>query len=199
MAGTPDDMTVIAQVLGGDTDAFEILLARYECAVAQLVAAHVPGCHVDEVAHDTFIRAYKSLPGYVPVKPFPNWLTTIATRSCHDFWRKQYRCKEAPVCDLSDDGQRFIENALAAESKEEFDQMARQQEARELLDLVLDKLSPLDRMILTLTYLEERSVRETSDMLGISMPNVKIRAFRAKRKLRGFLKLHGIQGGLHEY
>lgn len=197
MAGKPDDMRVIADVLDGDVNAFEHLLDRYEIAVARVVAAHVPGEHVAEVAHETFIRAYKSLPGYAPTKPFINWLTTIATRSCHDFWRQQYRRKEAPACDLSEDGQHFLETALAPQSKDDFDALARQQEARQLLDLVLDQLAPLDRMILTLTYLEERSVRETADMLDISVPNVKVRAFRAKRKLKSFLKRHGIQGGLH--
>ncbi len=198
MAGQPDDMLIIADVLGGDIDAFEQLLARYETSVARQVAAHVPGEHVAEVAHETFIRAFKSLPGYAPVKPFGNWLATIATRSCHDFWREKYRRKEAPVCDLSDDGQRFIEYAMAVDSKEEFEKLARASEAREILALVLDQLTPLDRMVLTMVYLEERSVRETAHTLGISVPNVKVRSYRAKRKLKSFLKRHGIQGGLHE-
>lgn len=197
MAGQPDDMQVITEVLGGDTDAFEVLLERYESTVARVVAAHVPGDHVAEVAHETFIRAYKSLPGYAPIRPFANWLTTIASRACHDFWRAQYRRREAPACDLSDDGQRFLEAALATESRDRFDAFVRQREAREVLGLVLDLLSPMDRMVLTLTYLEERPVKETAEMLGISVPNVKARSFRAKKKLKSFLKRHGIQGGLH--
>jgi len=198
MAGKPDDITVIATVLDGDVNAFELLLARYEAPVAHMIAAHVPGQHVTEVAHETFIRAFKSLSGYAPVKPFQNWLTTIAARSCHDFWRERYRRREAPVCDLSDDGQRFMETALAAQSKEVFETLARQDEARELLALVLDHLGPMDRMVITMTYLEERTARETSEMLGISVPNVKVRTFRAKRKLKSFLKRHDIQGGSHE-
>lgn len=198
MAGKPDDMVIIADVLSGDVNAFELLLERYEVSVARIVASHVPGEHVAEVAHVTFIRAYKSLPGYTPVKPFLNWLTTIATRCCHDFWRDHYRRKESPASDLSVDGQRFIETALAEKSRDAFDTLARQQEAQQVLALVLDQLAPMDRMVLSLTYLEERSTKETADMLGISAPNVKVRAFRAKRKLKSFLKRHGIQGGLHE-
>jgi len=195
MPGTPDDMTIITKVLNGDADAFRHLLDRYEAPVARLVAAHVPGNCVAEVAHDTFIRAYRSLPGYKPVRPFCNWLTTIATRSCHDFWRDRYRRREAPASDMSEDGQRFMEIALASDSVEAFESIARQHEVREILSLVLNQLSPLDRMVLTMTYLEERSVKESAEMLGISIPNVKVRSFRAKRKLRSFLKRHGIQGG----
>lgn len=197
MAGQPDDMSIIAAVIDGDVNAFELLLTRYEGPVTRLVAAHVPGEHVNEVAHEAFIRAFKSLPGYTPKRPFLNWLTTLAIRSCHDFWRDRYRRKEAPASDLSEDGQRFIENALAAKSREEFERLAQASEAKELLTLVLAQLHPLDRLVLTLTYLEERSAREASEMLGISVPNVKIRAYRAKRKLKGFLKRHRIQGGLH--
>lgn len=195
MPGIPDDMMIITEVLNGDSDAFRHLLDRYEARVARLVAAHVPGDSVAEVSHDTFIRAYKSLAGYKPIKPFGNWLTTIATRSCHDFWRDRYRSREVPACDMSENGQRFIENALAADSVEAFEAIARQREAREILSLVLDQLSPLDRMVLTMTYLEEQTVKDSAEMLGISASNVKIRSFRAKRKLRSFLKRHGIQGG----
>ena len=157
MPGIPDDMTIITEVLNGDSDAFRHLLNRYDALVARLVAAHVPADSVAEVSHDTFIRAYKSLARYKPIKPFGNWLTTIATRSCHDFWRNRYRNKEAPACDMSEDGQQFIENALAADSVEAFESLARQREAREILSLVLNQLPPLDRMVLTMTYLEGRS------------------------------------------
>ena len=195
MAGQPDDMSIIAQVVGGDVDAFEHLLARYEAPVTSLVAAHVPAEHVAEVAHEAFIRAFKALPGYVPKRPLRNWLTTIALRSCHDFWRARYRRREAPASDLSEDGQQFMETAMAADSREEFERLARAREAKEVLALVLDRLSPMDRLVITLTGLEERTVGEAAEMLGISVPNVKIRAHRARRKLRHFLKRHGIQGG----
>ena len=116
MAGKPDDTSVIAQVLGGDANAFEVLLERYEMRIARIVAAHVPGGHVAEVSHEVFIRAYKSLGKYKPTRPFINWLTTIATRSCPDFWREHYRRREAPASDLIENGQLFLEQSLASES-----------------------------------------------------------------------------------
>lgn len=195
MPGQPDETAIIARILAGEIDAYEQLMRRHESYVARLVSAHVPGERVAEVTHEAFVRAYKSLSGYSPTAPFRNWLTTIALRSCHDFWRAHYRRREAPASALSEDGQRFIETALATRSREEFERMTRQAEARQALELVLGRLKPLDRMILVLTYLEGRTVSETAAMLGISVPNVKVRSFRAKRKLKGFLKRHGIQGG----
>jgi len=193
-----DDAEVIERILDGDRDAFALLLKRHESHVSRLVAAHVPADQVAEVAHEAFIRAYRGLPGYRPIKPFRNWLTTVTLRCCKDYWRRAYRNKEAPVCDLSEDGQRWLDTALAESSAEAFEALARRRETGEILEAVLARLAPLDRMIMTLCYLEERSTGEAAEMLGISTANVKVRAFRAKRKLKGFLKRYGIQGEEHE-
>jgi len=198
MPGHLDDEQVIEQILDGDRNAFALLLERHENLVGRLVGSHIPPDQVAEVAHEVFIRAYKSLPGYSPVKPFSNWLTTIALRTCKDYWRKQYRNREALVCDLSDDGQHWLDTAMAEESSEAFESSVRQHEVKEILQVVLARLSPLDRMVLSLTYLEERTISETAEMLGISVPNVKVRSFRARRKLKSFLKRYGIQGEEHE-
>jgi RNA polymerase sigma-70 factor, ECF subfamily len=158
----------------------------------------VPTDQASEVAHEAFIRAFRGLPGYRPIKPFRNWLTIVTLRCCKDYCRRAYRNREAPVCDMSEDGQRWLDTAMAAASTEEFETLARRHELGEILEAVLAMLSPQDRMVMTLCYLEERSTRETAEMLGISVPNVKVRAFRARRKLKGFLKRYGIQGEEHE-
>ncbi|XPV75599.1 MAG: RNA polymerase sigma factor [Desulfovibrio sp.] len=198
MPQTQDDISVIADILNGNNNAFEQLLIRHEQSVVRIVAAHIPKENVAEVVHETFIKAYKSLANYKPIKPFRNWLGTIATRTCHDYWRVKYRRREAPVCEICKDGQHFLETAMASDSLEEFNKLARRDEARELLGLVLDQLAPLDRMVLTMTYLEGYSIKETAEHLDISTPNVKVRGFRAKKKLKAFLKRYGIQGGMYE-
>ncbi|WP_419785400.1 RNA polymerase sigma factor [Pseudodesulfovibrio sp.] len=67
-------MSIIAAVVSGDVNAFGQLLERYEAHVSHLAAAHVPGDCVGEVAHETFVRAFKALPGYRPKAPFVNGL-----------------------------------------------------------------------------------------------------------------------------
>ena len=192
-----DDTTIIQHILDGNSNAFEQLMVRHENTVVRMVASHVPQKHVQELVHETFIRAYQSLEKYKPIKPFENWLTTIAVRTCHDFWRKQYRSKEAPACDLSTDGQRFLETVQASDSTEQFEAAARSREIKELLTTLLSKMTPLDRMILTMTYLEGYSGKETAEALGISLANVKVRSFRARLKLKSSLKRYGIQGGMY--
>lgn len=87
------------------------------------------------------------------------------------------------------DGQReWVERAAADPSGGSIDDIGREVEAREVLDWALARLSPEDRMVLELVYLEGLSVREVADLLGWSTANVKIRSFRSRRKLQKLLK-----------
>lgn len=191
--GNRDWITVCA-VLEGDVDSFALLIERYKEYVAIIVRSHVPVASVAEVSHEVFVRAYKSLAGYKPTHPFKHWLSTIAVRSCTDFWRMHYRNRETVASEFSEDAQQWLETACFADSEEAYEALSRQQEARNVLEQVLHRLSPLDRMVLTMTQLDEYSLKETANLLGISVANVKIRSFRAKRTVRKYLKELGIEG-----
>ena len=184
MSDSHDDWAVVQEVLAGDTDAYAKIIRRYQGMVVAMVAARVPTDQAEEVAHTAFIRVFRALKRYRPSAPFRNWLTTIVLRTCHDFWRKHYRSREVMVSDLSRTAEQWMQSTLAAGSDAEYRELAERQEARETLDQLLDMLSPLDRDIVTCIYLEERSVNETAAMLDISVANVKVRAFRARRKMR---------------
>jgi RNA polymerase sigma-70 factor, ECF subfamily len=176
--------------VAGDVDCFEELLMRYQEHVGRIVAGHVPREMVDEVAHDVFVRAYTSLPTYSFRTPFSHWLSTIAVRSCYNVWRSVSARKEVPLSgpsDVPEEQQQWTEHLLAAESKERFDTMVRQQDAANLLQRALAQLSPENRMVVTLVHLEGRSVREAAELLGWSVVNVKVRAYRVRQQLRKIL------------
>lgn len=193
MESLNEDWETVCAVLEGDTAAYALIIDRYQTHVATIVGAHVPSQHVPEVAHETFVRAYSSIASYAPKRPFKHWLTTIALRSCTDFWRSHYRKKESPVCDFSDNSTQWLEAVCFAESEGEFERLSQAHEARDVLSRVLDLLQPLDRMVLVMTQLEEYSSKETAELLGISSANVKVRVFRAKRTLKKLLKKYGIE------
>lgn len=184
-AQTPvhNDQEIVHRVLDGETDRFADLIERYRQHVAKIVTGHVPFDQVEEVAQDVFIRVFTGLNGYSGRTPFEHWLSSIAVRTCYDFWRERGRQEQA-VSSLASEHQAWIEQALAAESDEQFREQASRREARDLLDKALSRLSAEDRMVLTLVYLEGRSVREAAGLLGWSVVNVKVRAHRAKRALR---------------
>ncbi len=183
----PSDAEIVRRVIEGEINAFESLLLRYKDHVLGVVKKHVPYNEVEETAHDVFVRAYQSLSTFKGRSSFKQWLSTIAVRTCYDFWRKRYRSRELPMSSLTEEHQEWLERVVSNRSGQSFDDKASQREARELLDWALDRLSPGDRMILELVYLEGLSGREAADLLGWSVANVKVRSLRARRKLRNLL------------
>lgn len=181
---TSADYAIVQQVLAGDTDVFSRLIDRYEARVFALAGRHVPRDSVAELAQEIFVDAYRSLGTYSPLKGFGHWLTRIAIRRCHDYWRAHYRKREVPMSQLENDaGERIREAALADPGKAVSDV-----ELRDYLDKVLDHLEPDDRMVLVLVHFEEYSVKEAADLLEWSTAKVKVRAHRARKRLRAILE-----------
>ncbi len=84
---TPSDVEIVRQVVDGDVNAFELLLNRHRDHVLKIVKKHVPYEQIEETAHDVFVRAYQSLPTFKNKSHFRHWLSSIAVRTCYDFWR----------------------------------------------------------------------------------------------------------------
>jgi RNA polymerase sigma-70 factor (ECF subfamily) len=182
------DAEIVHQVVSGDVNAFERLLKRYEAHVVRIVKKHIPFDKVEEVAQDVFVRTYQSLPNFRRDDSFKKWLSTITIRTCYDFWRRHYRYREIPVSSLSEKHQVWLEEATATRSSQSFDEGDSQREAREILDWALDRLSPENRMVLELVYLEGYSVKEAANLLGWSAAKVKVRSFRSRKKLHKLIK-----------
>ena len=183
----PSDAEIVRRVIEGEINAFESLLLRYKDHVLQVVKKHVPYNEVEETAHDVFVRAYQSLSTFKERSSFKQWLSTIAVRACYDFWRKQYRSREMPMSSFTEEYQEWLEKVVSNRSDQSFEDKDSQKKAREFLDWALDRLSPEDRMVLELVYLEGLSGREAADLLGWSVANVKVRSLRARRKLRNLV------------
>ncbi len=169
-----DDETDIARVRSGDVDAFEGLIDRHKQHVARVISRNVPPAQVEELAHETFVAAYTSLPSYRPTHPFEHWLTRIALRACSEFWRREYRDRDRRSVTL--------EEAPPAAS------VADEESQRELLAWALDQLELENRQVITLVYFEDLSVKEAAELLGWSQAKVKVRTFRARKLLREILE-----------
>lgn len=187
-----DDLEVIKRVLQGNADDFEVLLKRYDSYVFSIVAKHIPYDMVEDVAHEVFITAYKSLPAYRADTPLKHWISKIAVRRCYDFWRNHYRSREMPMTSLSEEHCKWFDTVVSDQSHESFRQEESRKELREILEWALGRLSPEDRMVVTLLYMEGLSVKEAADILGWSVINVKVRAHRSRNKLHKHLS--GILG-----
>jgi RNA polymerase sigma-70 factor (ECF subfamily) len=185
---TPSDAEIIRRILNGDVNSFEHLLKQYQDHVLRIVKKHVPHHEVEEMAQEAFVRAYQALPGFKGEGSFRQWLSAVAVRTCYDFWRKRYRSRELSMSDLSEKHREWLERTLSNESNQSFHEKSRENEAREVLDWALSKLSAGDRMVIELVYFEGYSVKEAAGLLGWSAANVKVRSFRSRKKLETLLK-----------
>ncbi|NWF55060.1 MAG: RNA polymerase sigma factor [Syntrophaceae bacterium] len=186
------DAEIIGQVIEGNVNAFETLMTRYQDIVLKIVKKRVPFSNLEETAQDVFIRVYQSLPTFKGKCNFSQWVSSIAVKTCYDYWRKTYKSQEVSMSSLSEQHQNWLGEAVADSSESPLDEKVSQKEGMELLKWALGQMSPEDRMVLELVYLEGLSGKEAANILGWSLANVKIRSLRSRRKLEkllsGFMK-----------
>ena len=187
-APSPADAEIVARVLSGDVNAFQILIERHQLHVLKIVCGKVPREAELEVAQDAFARAFTSLKTFDSSRPWRNWLSGIAVRTCSDYWRERRWRREIPHSSLSEAEQVWLEKRVQETGSAGAGMDPSQQvEARQLLDWALEHLPPQDRLVLILVHVEEYSVAEAAEMLGWGQAKVKVRAFRARKKLRSIL------------
>ena len=124
---------------------------------------------------------FARLEQYKGAVPFPHWVSRIAVTTCIDQLRAQKRRPEFRWADLSENEADVLDAVLTDDREVEAgDALA----ARELVHQLLGQLKPDDRMVIQLLDLEQKTIAEISALTGWNQSLVKVRAFRARRKLR---------------
>lgn len=179
-----DDATVIAAVRAGDTARFEDLVRKYQPRVFATARRYARRANeVEDIVQEVFLKAYIRLESFRGEAPFEHWLMRLAARTCYDFLRQHRRNRETTFTDMSDAETEWLERFAAEPDAAPEDSAA----ARDLVNRVLEQLPPPARLVITLLAIENRSVREISELTGWSMPLVKVRAFRARAQMRKIL------------
>lgn len=169
------DLEDVRQTLGGNGEAYRRLMERHQPRIAGIMwrFSRDPEAH-EELVADVFVEAFDSLATFRARAPFEHWLARIATRVGYRHWKRQRRERRIEVGPLED-----WHEALAQPVEE-----VAPEAVAELLHQMVAKLPPRDRLVITLRYLDDRSVEETAAMAGWSATMVKVQALRARRKLR---------------
>lgn len=187
--GEPSDAELIAQTLGGSEAAFEQLGRRHRPRVFQIASRYARDEHeLADLAQEIFVKAYFALRDFRGDAPFEHWLSRVAVRTCYDHWRSRRRRQETTLSELTEDQSGWLERCGAAESAAQEEALAAAKAAKELVALVLERLKPADRLVVTLLELEEKSVREIAELTGWSQTLVKVRAFRARKAMRKIIE-----------
>lgn len=179
-----DDHDIIQKILNGDINQFELLIEKYSTKVFSIVCKRVPQGDYELVAQDVFIKVFQSLSTFKTAKPFENWLVTIAVRTCYDYWRSHYRSRQIDTVRLEEKHEEWLKHIHSAHSIEQFNKEESKRAILEILDIVLKKLSPEDRLLVDLIYFENWKLKDAAEILNWTLGKTKIRAMRARKRLR---------------
>jgi RNA polymerase sigma factor (sigma-70 family) len=173
------DEELVARVLAGDRNAFRRLIARYERLVAHVVSRIVrDDADREEVCQDVFVRVYRGLGSF----RFGSKLSTWIARTAHHASLNHVEKKRLPLFeDLPDADQARLQPTSAAGDPLEGAVAA---EARRSVRQAVHVLPPGYRTVVTLHYLEEMTVAEVGDAMGLPAGTVKSHLFRARRLLK---------------
>ena len=181
-------MESVRRVLDGDVEAFAAVVNAHRHLIAADLSRRLPAQDVQEVAQDVFVRAFRSLPSYRGEAPLRIWLLRIARHAAMDFWRRKYRRRDLMFADLDESALLRVEATRQERLAERKTDAEARDRAREWLDAALLRLSPDDRAVIILVELEERSMEDAARRLGCGLSAVKVRAFRARRRLKTILE-----------
>jgi len=180
------DLEDVRRARGGDPDAYRRLVERHQEYVAGILwrFSRERRDH-EELVQDVFVEAYLSLGTYRTKAPFQHWLARIATRVGYRYWKEKARQRKTEPFSLEqwdkateDDG---IVSALEPD------------QAATLLYSLFAQLSPRDRLVLTLRYLDQCDVAATAQRTGWTKTMVKVQTLRARKRLRGLVRRTGTE------
>lgn len=178
------DSEIISSVLRGDQKAFAELVDRYQNFVFTITLRYTDSREdAEEIAQDSFVKAYRSLADFRGASKFSTWLYTIVTTTCITFLRK----KKLEIYSL--DNEKIFEQADSQNSSFGANQI----EKKSRLSMVNDAiklLSPDDGRIITLFYKGEQSLDEIGKIIGMEPNTVKVKLHRARQRLKEIMEKH---------
>lgn len=187
MSDQHPDLKVINSVLNNNVDDFIVLVNKYRTRVFSLTAKRIPINDVEDVAQEAFIRAFKNLKTFSQKKPFENWLSIITLRTCCDYWRKNSRRKEFTAPADDSEHLKWLELVATEMVSEQHARNANNKDIKELLNWTLEKLSIEDRTLIKMIYFEGHTMKEAAEVLEWGNSKTKVRAMRARSKMRKIL------------
>lgn len=177
---TPTDAALVCDVLEGDTERFGVLVGRYKNLVGSYIASRVAASEAEDLAQDTFLRAFRMLPSLRDPAVFSSWLLGIANHVCIDWHRARRHLAELDPQEPEPAGAVAPHRPPPTQP----DAAAEREEAVRLLLESLDRLPETYRVTLVLKHLDGLSCQEIADRLGVAIGTVTSRLTRGYKLLR---------------
>jgi len=174
-----EDAGLLARIRQGSMDEFAELVRRHQQQVFRILHRYERDRHaLEDLAQETFLKVWRALAQYDGRAPFQHWLSRITVRVALDHLRREKRrANEVELLQLGENALEWLRGADAPRDLEAG-------EAREILARAMRGLSAKEQLVITLQEIEGRSVKEISALTGSSGVAVRVRALRARAKLK---------------
>lgn len=178
-----DETQLLERIRSGAVDDFSEIVRRHQARVFAVLSRYERDAHrLEDLAQETFVKAWRALEQFDGRAPFEHWISRIAVRTALDHLRKRKRAQnEMGFDELGDDALDWLHS-------DGDDKEPSANAAREILGAALRELSPADQTVITLQEIEGRSTKEIAALMGISGVAVRVRALRARAKLKNALE-----------
>ena len=171
---------LLARVRQRDEAAARALVERLHPLVARIVRAHLPrGEDEQDLRQDVFLKIFTRLESFRGEMPFEHWVSRVAVNTCIDQLRARRARPSVVWSDLSPEQQHLLGEVTTGEPP-----LPREQLAWEMLQRLLENLAPAERALIRWLDLEEKTIAEVRALTGWNSGVVRIRAFRARCKLK---------------
>ena len=181
------DAEIVRSVLDGDRDSFRWIVERYQSRVYTSIFRIVHHAEdAEDLAQETFVRAYRALGRYDPERPFAAWLLTIATRlSLNTVRRKEpQRVSLDQPIDAGETSEALTLMDVIRADAESASEAAATAELQARIEEATDRLPSSMRAVFNLRYQEDLPLAEIGKITGMSLTAVKVALHRARRFLR---------------
>jgi RNA polymerase sigma-70 factor (ECF subfamily) len=175
------DEELVARSISGDADSFNELVLRWERPIYAL-AYRTIGREEDarDVCQETFLRAFRALPGFRGQAKFSSWLYRIALNLCRDWIRRERR---TPVVQAPEDAN-LLEMAAAAEPSESIEELVARRDLTRLVGRAMAALPEEQRTAIVLKEYHGLTFQEIADLIGCPLSTVKTRLYQGLTVLR---------------
>ena len=154
--------------------------------VIRIVRSHLPRRVPEEdLAQEVFMKMFTRLGQYQGAVPFPHWVSRIAVTTCIDHLRAQKRRPEFRWADLSENEAEVLDAVMTNENDVPANDAIA---AHEIVHKLLAHLNAEDQMVIRMLDLEQKTIAEIAALTGWNQSLIKVRAFRARRKLQKLFK-----------
>jgi len=175
------EIDYIRRIRDGETNLFSYFIDRYSRPIHSLIVQIITNREdAEELTQDTFVKAFRKLDSFKGDCSFSTWLYRIAYNTAISATRK--RKTLFPILD-----EKILEN-ITEETVDSFLDREDDEELLQKLEQAIDYLNTEEKALITLYYMEEKTVNDVASILGMSTDNVKVKLFRVRKNLYAWIK-----------